>query len=185
MSNEEQPPAQPSVPPVPRPAPQYGEYADPAAPPPVPAPVTPAPAYQGYAEATQQYGVYSQPPVKKRRTWDMVLTIILLVLGLFGMTFGLFYAWILADPELLRESFATQGYEWNGTTGSASLVIAVSHVLLYLLVLGLSIPLLIKGKIVVFWIPLAAGVIAAIIFWVALYSVVLSDPNFVNQVPGA
>ncbi|WP_309711581.1 DUF6264 family protein, partial [Pseudolysinimonas sp.] len=48
---------------------------------------TAAPAY-----GTPGYGA-PLPPVKRRRTWDMVLTVILLVVGFFGMLIGLFYAW--------------------------------------------------------------------------------------------
>jgi hypothetical protein len=64
---------------------------------------------------------------------------------------------------------------WNGSVGAAPAVIAVSHIVLYLLAAGVSIPLLIKNKIA-FWVPLAAGVIAAIVFWGSLFAIVLSDP---------
>jgi hypothetical protein len=44
---------------------------------------------------------------------------------------------------------------------------------------GLSIFLLIK-KNIAFYVPLAAGVIAAIIFWVVAFQVFLSIPGFVR-----
>jgi len=190
MSNED-PQAQPEIPPVPPappappappvpPVPQYGEYAAAQPTTPVP-PAVPTPAPQ-YGYALPEYGAAGAAPVRKRRTWDLVLTIILLVVGLFGMGIGLLYAAIFTDPELVSESFSAQGYDWNGSAGSFSLVITVSHLLLYFAAVGISIPLLIKGRIVVFWIPLVAGVIAAVIFWVALFAVILSDPNFVNSV---
>jgi hypothetical protein len=125
------------------------------------------------------------PLGRTRRTWDTVLTIILLVLGLFGMGLGLIYAAIVANPELLSETMKTQGYgSFSGDVGSAPAVLVISHVVLFLLALGLSIPLLIRGRIVVFWIPLVIGVLAAIIFWVTLIGVFLSDPAFVSRVGG-
>ena len=180
MSNEDQPPAQPSVPPVPRPLPQYGEYADPAAPPPIPTPA-PAPAYPGYAETAPQYGAFPDSPVKKSRTWDLILTIVLLVVGFFGMLIGVFYGLALSDPAVLQEAMVAQGYEWNGEVGSISAVLIVSHLLLYVAAVAISIPLLLKKR-VAFWVPLAAGVIAAFIFWGGLVAVVMSDPNFVENI---
>ena len=187
MSNED-PQAQPPIPPVPPappappvpPVPQYGEYAaQPTTPPPVP-PVPPAAQY-GYAAAPES-GYPVEKTRRPRRTWDLVLTIILLVVGLFGMGIGLLYAAAFSDPELVRQAFATQGYDWNGSVDSFTLIVVVSHLVLYAAAVGISIPLLIKGRIVVFWIPLVAGVIAAIIFWGGLVAVLLSDPNFVNSV---
>jgi hypothetical protein len=60
----------------------------------------------------------------------------------------------------------------------------VSHVVLFVIALGLSIALLIRRRIVVFWVPLGAGFIAAVIFWSTLASVLLSDPAFVTRVGG-
>ena len=122
------------------------------------------------------------PPVRKRRTWDVVLTSILLFLGLLGMGAGLAYAAIFANPEVLDQAMKSQGYGgFSGNAGAAPAVLAISHVVLYLLALGLSIPLLIRGKVVVFWIPLAIGVAAAIIFWVVVFNVIASDPGFLSR----
>lgn len=188
-------PNTPDVPPVPpapdaQPAPRFGEFAPveetPAAAAPEPAPsIAAAPAAPPEAYPQAAGPVYGQPgygttaPPRRRRTWDLVLTIILLVLGLGGVAIGLFYAAVLGNQELFAQSLESQGYTWNGTIGAAPAIIAISHVGLYLVALGVSIPLLITRRIVVFWIPLVAGVIAAIVFWVALYSVILSDPDFI------
>ncbi len=133
-----------------------------------------APAY-----GQQQY----LPPVKRRRTWDLALTIILLVVGVFGMSIGLIYAAIFADPALVDQVF-DQAYGqfggWNGSVGAAPAIIAISHIALYLVALGVSILLLVKNKIA-FWVPLSAGVIAAIVFWGALFAIVLSDPSFMSN----
>jgi hypothetical protein len=179
------------TPPVP-PAPSF-TYGSPAAPPAAPAQPLPPPAYGERlpdapvppAYAAPAYGTPGAGPAypaapKRRRTWDLVLTIILLIVGLFGMGIGLIYAAIFSDPALVQdvfdEAYGQSGLGgWNGSVGAAPAVIAVSHIVLYLLAAGVSIPLLIKNKIA-FWVPLAAGVIAAIVFWGSLFAIVLSDP---------
>jgi hypothetical protein len=140
-------------------------------------------AQPGYAQPGYPQPVYGQPgfgttAAPRRRTWDVVLTIILLVLGLFGMIIGVAYGWFFSQPEILDEGFRQQGYDgFQGEVGAAPLVLIVSHVLLYLLAAGLSILLLVKKKIA-FYVPLSAGVLAAIIFWAVVFTVMLSDPQF-------
>ncbi|MGE3194438.1 MAG: DUF6264 family protein [Microbacteriaceae bacterium] len=173
MSDPSQP-TPPEVPPVPR----YGEYAPAGYVPPT-QPQSPAPVPQG---AYPQYGypMHPAPGVRRRKTWDLVLTIVLLVMGFFGMLIGLLYAGIISDPALMDQIFQQQNLgDFDGTVGAAPVVIIASHVILYLAVLGGSIPLLISKR-VTFWLPLAAGVIAAIIFWAALGGVFLSDPDFIS-----
>lgn len=142
-----------------------------------PQPGYPQPAY------AQQGPVYGQPgfgqtPIKRRRTWDVVLTIILLVLGLGGMLLGVLYGVIFSSPELIDDAFRQQGLDgFNGSVGATPLVLILSHVVLYLAAVGVSILLLIKKKIA-FYVPLIAGVVAAIVFWAALVSLMLTDPAF-------
>ncbi|HTN59166.1 MAG TPA: DUF6264 family protein [Protaetiibacter sp.] len=140
---------------------------------------------QGYPQAAypQTAPVYGQPgfgstPAPKRRTWDVVLTIILLVLGLGGTLLGVLYGIIFSSPELIDDAFRQQGLGgFDGEVGATPLVLIVSHVVLYLVAAGLSILLLVKKKIA-FYIPLIAGVVAAVIFWGALIMLMLSDPDF-------
>ena len=188
------PPAPPAPPEPQRPdVPQYGEYAPvgasnpygvpgyPAATAPPIAPTVPGasgvPAYGMPAFGAPAYA----PPVRKRRTWDVVLTSILLVLGLIGLSLGLLYAWAFTNPDILQGALAQQGLSGTLTPGAAPAVITISHIVLYLLALGLSIPLLIQGKVVVFWIPLVIGVVAAAIFWISLGIVVGSDSSLLNS----
>jgi hypothetical protein len=104
------------------------------------------------------------------------------VVGLFGMLAGVTYGVIFSDPALLDDAFSQQGLSgFNGDVGAAPAVLIVSHVVLYLLALGSAIPLMIMRK-VAFWAPLAAGVIAAIIFWSTVIAVVASDPGLTAQV---
>lgn len=191
------PPAPPAAPEPPRPeVPKYGEYAEntyavpgypasqsapPAAP---PAPAAPGmPAYGAPAYGAPGYGAPAYaPPVRKRRTWDLVLTIILLVLAVFGLLIGLAYAAIFASPDALDQAMAQQGYPgFSADPGAAPAVLAISHLVLFFAAVGISIPLLVRGRIVVFWIPLTAGVVAALIFWVTVTAVVLSDPSFMSR----
>ena len=58
--------------------------------------------------------------------------------------------------------------EWLDAAGTA---LVASHLLLYLLAVGLSIALLRAGR-PAFWAPLGAGVVAAIIFWSVLSAAV-------------
>ena len=174
------PAAPPAAPAQPLPPPAYGERL----PDPTGAPTYAAPTYAAPAYGTPGAGAAYPTPPKRRRTWDLVLTIILLIVGLFGMGIGLIYAAIFSDPALVQEVF-DQAYGqsglggWNGSVGAAPAVIAVSHIVLYLAAVGVSILLLIRNKIA-FWVPLTAGVIAAIVFWGSLFAIVLSDPGMMT-----
>lgn len=165
----------------------YGE----AAPPPAPAPSSPLPP-PTYGERTPDYAAapaYGTPapgqqpyghPAPRRRTWDLVLTVILLVVGLVGAAIGIIYGVIFMNPELLAIGLEQQGLDPTvGDTSGAGILIVVSHVLLYLIALGLGILLLVKRKIA-FYVPLAAGVIAAVIFVAALVAVSTEIPGLMS-----
>lgn len=159
-------PAASAVPPAePLPAPQYGER--------LPAPAGPPSPAAGVPAYVPGFGM---PPVKPRRTWDLVLTIILLVTGLIGMIAGLVSAVTFGDPAFevaFQEALGQQGLSGDLDFGPFATVVAVSHVLLYLVALGVSIPLLIANK-VAFWVPLTAGVLAAFVFWGGYFVVIFS-----------
>jgi hypothetical protein len=155
--------------PEPRPRPQYGEYAppgwvSPVAPPPEAKPVDlppPAPAPTAPPQA-----------VRRARGWDRSLTIGLLVAGLFGALIG----WMTGSTIVESLPLALEQYgvepgpmpEWLDAAGTA---LVASHLLLYLLAIGLSIARLRAGR-PAFWAPLAAGIIAAIIFWTIMSAAV-------------
>jgi hypothetical protein len=186
------PPSEPTAPPAPpappvppvAPVPQYGEYAPAGYVPPAAVPQQPAPGYEAAANHSQPYGAASypaQPGARQRKTWDLVLTVSLFVVGFFGMLIGAGYGALLTDPAFLDQAVQGAGIdEFTGQVGAAPAILVISHVLLYLLALGGGLPLLITKR-VAFWVPLAAGVIAAIIFWVTLTGVFLTDPGFVAQ----
>lgn len=165
-------PAEPLAPPA------YGER--------LPSPVGPPARGSAPTSGAPAYGTPGLPPVKRRRTWDLVLTIILLIVGVVGMGIGLAYAAIFSDPALVQqvfdEAFGQSGLGgWNGSVGQAPAVIAISHIVLYLVSLGVSILLLVTNKIA-FWVPLSAGVIAAVVFWGSLFAIVFSDPSLMSGV---
>ena len=158
-------PPDPSLPPVPK----YGEYAPPGYVPPRIAP--------GYEHLVPGYGAAQG---RSRKTWDLVLTIILLVTGFFGMLIGFFYAALFTSAEFMDQVAQGAGLPgFSGEVGAAPAVIFVSHLLLYLAALGVSIPLLIAKRIA-FWVPLTAGVIAAIVFWASFVAVIMSDPALMS-----
>ena len=146
---------------TPPPQPRYGEYApgyQPGATPPPPA---------SYSYGPPPIGAPPSGP-RTRKTWDVVLTVVLLVLGLVGLLLGLLYAALLPSPEfaaMFSEILGQQGVNAGPIDfGAFPAVIVVSHLVLYLAALGISIPMLLR-KVVAFWVPLTAGVIAALIFW--------------------
>lgn len=157
---------------------QQQAYPDPAQ------PVAPGYAQPGYGQPVYGQPGYGAPAAPRRRVWDVVLTIILLALGLLGVLGGIIYGVIFSSPELLDEVFRQQGFNgFNGEAGAGPAILIVSHVLLYLIAAGLSIVLLLKRKIA-FYIPLIAGVVAAIIFWTVLTVIMMSDPAFMSQYGG-
>lgn len=152
----------------PRPRPQYGEYAPPGYVPPVPAhPIEPV--------------RQSEPAGVKRETprWDRILTIALLGVGAFGAYTGIMDGLFLHDR--LTQVFEMQGLDdFSGQTAVAGVVIWVSHALLYLVAIVLSVRRLRAGRSA-FWVPLVCGVVAALIFTTAAVAAIISDPDFVTR----
>jgi hypothetical protein len=137
-------------------------------PPPAVEPVVGAPAY--YA-----------PPAAQRtsRTADVAITCVLLALGVIGMLIGVSTGLTL-DRSLAGQA-ATYGVTYHAPAdlGALGAVIVISHVVLYLAALGVSIALLVKRR-TSFWVPLVGGVVAAIIFWGILLSLIMSDQALMN-----
>ena len=163
--------------PDPRPRPQYGEYAPPGYVSPVQLP-SDEPAEPDLATMAPPTGRRAERPApgttvaagaaglaKPVPAWDRAVTRILLLVGFAGALIG----WMTGST--LSESLATAlgqyGIdpspmpEWLDAAGTA---LALSHALLYLLAVGLTIALRSRGR-AAYWAPLAAGIVAAIIFW--------------------
>jgi hypothetical protein len=137
----------------------------------------PQAAYPGYTQPVYGQPGFGSAPAPRRRTWDIVLTIVLLVLGLGGMAIGVFYgAFLSLVFEQMYMQYGLGSYVDDGSLAVPSAVIVISHIALYLIAAGLSVLLLVKRK-VAFWLPLTAGVIAAVIFWAALLTAMTADPT--------
>ena len=156
------------------PVPQYGEYAS--------GPITPPPYQQAYVPmASHQPGgqpmYYGQPTgARPLRTADAIVSIVLLVFGFFGMIVGIL--WAIGLDSYMQGTYDGAGlgeYVRNGPFVAVQAAIIVSHFLLFAISTPLTIVLIIKRKIS-FWVPLSAGVLATIIFWVALLLLMFSDP---------
>lgn len=154
----------PAEQPDPRPRPKYGEYAPPGWVSPVQPDLTrmPPPAAPTNAPA------FARPAA----AWDRTLTIVLLVIGFFGAVIG----WMTGAG--LPESLAPALEQYGITPGpmppwleTASIVITASHVGLYVAALAISVSRLRRG-LRASWVPLAAGILAGIIFWSIMWAAV-------------
>ncbi|HEY4270126.1 MAG TPA: DUF6264 family protein [Galbitalea sp.] len=187
MTNADGSPQQQPTTPVERP--RYGEYLPAGSPPPYQAPPAyqPDPSSPAFPVAQQPVaGGYpaspyyqAAPTVRTRKVADLVVTCVLLAIGFFGMLIG-----ILATSgisESLANEYATHGLPYTAPAALPVVVttIWISHVLLFLAAVGGSIPLLVKRRIA-FWVPLVAGVVAAIVFWGGLIVLITSDPALMN-----
>jgi hypothetical protein len=154
------------LPPVPR----YGEYA------PVPPAGAPQPAFQA-----QPYGspAYYAPQTGERppRTADMIVSIVLLVIGFFSVLVAVLNAFTISTQmQVLYEDYGVDGtYRPGAGVAIAAAVLIISHLVLYVLALVLTITLIRKHRIS-FWLPLTAGAIASIIFFVTFVVLIFADP---------
>ena len=178
------PPAPPAPPEPPRPeVPQYGEYApNPYGVPGYPAAAASAPPAAPSAPAVYGAPTYGAPayapPGRQRKTWDLVLTIVLLAIGAIGAFIGATSG--LGLNQAIQQQYDAHGLgTYSGNNGTAVAVLAISHLVLYVIAVGLSILSLAKKR-TTFWIPLVIGVVAAIIFWSVLIAVIVGDSNLMN-----
>ena len=168
------------------PVPAYGEYA-PHTPGLYPAqPPANQPIPYGQAQYGQpQYGQhpYYQPQYGEKRpvrVADTIISVILLVLGLIGTLFAVGTAAELGSGmQGAYDSYGLGPYEPTSGYVMTQAVLIASHLLLLAISTPLTIVLLVKRK-VSFWLPLTAGVIAAIVYWVALMALMLSDPLIID-----
>ena len=177
------------LPPVPR----YGEYAPPgtvpppysaepaASQPPFAPPAQPAPYY---AQPAQPAAYYAQPPTERpRRTWDLVLSVILLVIGFFGVLFAILNALTIDMQmvELYKQYGASGSYEPGASAAIVQAVIIISHIVLYAVAAIFTI-VLIRKRRVAFWLPLSIGALAGIVFFGAFMALILADPNLLEVI---
>ncbi len=151
--------------------PAYGEYA-PVEPTNATKPTRPRESTQQFA----QHPYYAQQPGRQPlRTADLIVSVILLAVGLFGALTGV-NAGVRLDYLMQVEytQFGLDEYVRVGPFVAVQAVIIVSHLLLFVIAVPITITLIRKRRIA-FWVPLTAGAIAAIIFWVAMSVLIFSD----------
>lgn len=134
---------------------------------------SPEPAAQVY-----QREVWTAPPrppkPKPTGPRDGTLTTVLLGLSLIGTLVGVTTGAII--NALLRAAYEAQGLAYFETTSTATaqLAMIVSHILLFGISAVVAI-LLRKRKRTSFYVPLAAGVVAAILYWTLLIMIVAGN----------
>jgi hypothetical protein len=153
-----------------RPRPQYGEYADV---PPVPTPaVAPEVSTPEPAEA----------PVVRRRTWDVVLSTVLLLWGVLDVVTG--FAVFGSLGVALRAASEQQGIDGFASVELADEVggwLNIARVGLLLLAIVVTLVRLSRNRLA-FWVPLGAGVVAALLVVVSIMVIFFSDPGFAQYV---
>jgi hypothetical protein len=152
------------------PAPRWGEYGPTPEPAKQPEPLAPAPPPPlrpaGPAAATAHSGP----------TWDRILTIALLVIGVFNVLTTI--PQMLSLPAALDDVYRVQGfgnYTSDALASALGIVINVVSVLLLIVVVVLAIRRLRAGRLA-FWIPLVGGATALILTGVLLTVAMVGDP---------
>lgn len=176
------PPVSPVL--VPAAAPKSGAVPpDSAWPPPAdgtpssPAPVAPA-------SASPSPGSAAARSATRRRTWDLVLSVGLLLWGLTNVLTG--FAQYSDLPALIDQVYATQSigdYAATSLTSTIGTLVIVCNVVLWTLAAWITTRRLIAGRLA-FWVPLIAGVVATTVSLIAVGVLIGSDPVFQQYVAG-
>lgn len=147
-----------------------------------PTPPSGQPQYGEYAPTTNNPYYAAPPAVRKGHPADVAITCVLLGIGLIVTLTTLTLPLTLAQAVSQAVSSRYGIDDANvSAVGGLALGITLSHVVLYLAGAGIAIPFMIKRRIA-FWAPLAAGVVAAILFWVLLVAALLSDPRVLQAI---
>ncbi len=188
--------ARPAAPRDERPRPQYGEYAPEGWTwqPPAgehtsdPAPQLPTPPAPAATRAAKASGSPSPADSRPPRPVDRFFTIMLLVVGVFGVWSAI--GTLQSLPELLPDAIR-QAAEMLGTGGTAleytpgpevpGLLLAgsIAQVVLWLLTAWWSITRL-RARRLAFWVPLVGGVLSFIALYAVIFIVITSDPALVD-----
>jgi hypothetical protein len=148
-----------------RPEPKYGQYA----PVTTPAPAPPEPAAPVAA-------------TKPLRTWDLLLTTVLLLFGVYDVVTGFSQFSHLA--EALQAAYTSQGF---GTFTSDALAAGVGLAINVVRIAALAVAIVVSLLLIrigrrAFWVPLAAAAFAALFVIISVIVVILGDPAFAQYV---
>lgn len=189
MAENAEPAGEQSATPDPRPQPRYGELAPPgwewkppadAAPLPHMRPSHPA----QHPEAHHHPDAATPPTTSGRRlppAWDRPTTIVLLIIGLFGVFFAVQTQSGL--PQAIATIYEQQGLGGYTPAASVAGIIVAGQVIqlgLYAVAVGVSVLLLLRRRLA-FWVPLTVGLIALLALFGIVLAVLLSDPTLVNR----
>jgi uncharacterized membrane protein YqgA involved in biofilm formation len=154
-----------------RPEPRYGQYA--------PVPLVPA-----VPPVVDQQPTPATPPTaeRQRRTWDVVLTTALLLIGVYDVASS---SSVFANlgPEL-DTLYQQQGFGHFTSLALASqfgIGLTVARVVLLVAAIVWSLALL-RARRLAFWVPLGAGVIAFLAVVACVLVLVVSDPALAQYV---
>lgn len=157
--------------------------------PPVPQAPTPveAPVVVAASAAPAPVSPYGAAPVtpptvtgaaRPARVADVVVTIILLAIGFFAIFGSIITAVVL--PEA-----ANSGYSSSTGMVAVQVVLVVAPIVLLGAAAAISIPLMLRRRLA-FWVPLVAGFVSFVIYWVAFIAGVVSnssvDPGVISGV---
>lgn len=147
---------------------------------PAPTPTAPAPAPRVTGEMAQ-----SPKKVRRRRRWDVILTVALLTYGFVVAVSGLVQPIDVA--KALGDVYRMQGigdFTSVELAQSIGLGITFSNVVIFALTLVVTVRSLLAKRISFYW-PLVGGAVAAIIGGVLLFVVIINDPAFSAYVGSA
>ena len=157
-----------------RPKPRWGEYADTP-----PAIEYPPPTVPSVPATPPDKAEKVEPP---RRTRDILITTVLLLLGVFDV--ASMWPTFAALGSQLGPAFEQQGVGEFTSVELANSVgqwLNVARVAILVVTIIVSLLLIARGRRA-FWVPLAGGVLAMIVLLVLVSYVILNDPAFLQYV---
>lgn len=185
-----------------RPRPQYGEYAPEGWVSPATGHGVDAGSGHGQAAGGRDAAVGGSPAVHpanvdgrgsarpttadrpERRTWDILLTVVLLGLGLYTVGSGyLAYSNLGEVMDQVFRQIGIGGFTSVDLAATLGVVIMVSHTIIWIAGALLGARALKRNKIAFIW-PLAAGVLATLVVFVLIAILMISDPSFAAYLEG-
>ncbi len=149
----------------PRPEPKYGQYAPVS----TPAQTAPEPIVPTAAAAAS-------------RPWDVLLTTMLLLLGVYDVVTGFNQFSHLADA--LQAAYTAQGFGTftaDALAGGVGLAINIVRIAALAIAIVVSLLLIRLGRRA-FWVPLAAAAFAGLFLLISMVVVILGDPAFAQYI---
>ncbi len=116
------------------------------------------------------------PPPPPRDTWkiDRVVSIVFLALGLIGTITGVLTALLLPIGTQVAYERRGEGFFESSSSGHWLQALLWIHVLLFIAAVAITVPLL-RRRTAAFYVPLIAGAIAGIVYWVVLVTYLAAD----------